>query len=76
MPMELVYMSVSPDPIVHSSLLVIGGYANIQTSSILRLTCLLGEDCEWETLPIHLEVPRERHVSFFTKKPLNCSINP
>ena len=70
-------MSVSLDPIAHSSLLVIGGISNGQRlSSILRLTCLLGEDCQWETLPLHLEVPRGRHVSFFTKKPLNCSKNP
>ena len=75
-PFKLHGMSSLQDPTDDSSLVVSGGFDDIngqESGAILKLTCTTEENCKWQVLNKKLEVPRHFHVSIFINKPLNCS---
>ena len=78
MPMKLWQMSVAEDSIDYSSLIVTGGVTDgsQRSNGILRLSCIENNQCNWKILANQLAFARYDHVSMFTIKPLNCSINP
>ena len=79
MPMGLYAISVVGDPTDPSSLIVSGGSRIVNdedqvTNTIMKLSCISSEICNWEVLTKKLIFPRALHVSIITNKPLNCSI--
>ena len=75
MPMKLDAMSVAQDPSDDSSLIITGGrQTNGQLlDTFLRFHCDESNQCFWQIMSQMLRIPRSRHISTFTKKPLNCT---
>ena len=63
MPKALAFASMAPGIGGSNSLILSGGYDGSRQSKLYELKCRKGE-CAWTTLPMELEVARDRHVSF------------